>query len=212
MRTLIRVFAVAMVAAMASCASAPTDEEMSAADYGTAQTLENCQSAVKAWFQDNLKDPDSARYGWDAHAKRVGCPVTTTSKGATFRRPSATFRGLVQREELIWRIRQPRAIHGGRFQRQSSSNHGELPDVLLVLRPCGKVIGTPTGNETMATKRPDYGDARPEDLARALLRPKHQSNRKQQSNGRSDDAKRPRHLPNGVTVGETAYPYTRSRT
>ena len=93
MRTLVRVFAVAMVAAMTSCASAPTDDEIASADYGTAQTLEDCQRAVRAWFQANLKDPESARYEWDAPCQKGYLPGFYDIERGQF---PATF-GYIQR-------------------------------------------------------------------------------------------------------------------
>lgn len=58
-----RTLAVALaVAALSACASAPTKEQVQAADYGDPMSPEQCTELIEAALSYGLKDPGSAQF------------------------------------------------------------------------------------------------------------------------------------------------------
>lgn len=50
------------ISTLAGCASPPTQQEIQGADYGASVYQSDAENVVKAYFNANLKDPESARY------------------------------------------------------------------------------------------------------------------------------------------------------
>ncbi|WP_310614113.1 hypothetical protein [Limnohabitans sp.] len=50
------------IASLAGCATPPTREEISQADYGTPMTPAQCQATAEAFIKSTLKDPSSAQF------------------------------------------------------------------------------------------------------------------------------------------------------
>ena len=62
MRSMALVFV--LLSFLSGCASQPTPEQISKADYGASVYQEDAERAVKQFFGAYLKDPDSARYSF----------------------------------------------------------------------------------------------------------------------------------------------------
>ncbi|MCC8686085.1 hypothetical protein [Xanthomonas campestris] len=66
--------------AVAGCASAPTQQAISSADYGTPMTPQECQTVAREHITRLLKDPSSAQFrdepscdrGWSGKAPLLG--------------------------------------------------------------------------------------------------------------------------------------------
>lgn len=60
---MIKLFAAAGAAIiLAGCASAPTPDEVSRADYGKAMTEAECRAIVEPFLADRMKDPSSVQF------------------------------------------------------------------------------------------------------------------------------------------------------
>jgi hypothetical protein len=57
-------FALALAAGTASCATAPTTAEAQAADYGPLVAQERAQALAEDYLRTILRDPESARFTW----------------------------------------------------------------------------------------------------------------------------------------------------
>lgn len=62
MRTLRILLALAAMSLVSGCAYGPTQEQVSAANYGTEPDQSYAEQSAKDFFQTLLKDPDSAHY------------------------------------------------------------------------------------------------------------------------------------------------------
>lgn len=69
---------------IASCATAPTQQELSSADYGRAILQRECEEVVKNSMRLYLKDPESARYEFGACQRGYIQDPPIQGGGATF--------------------------------------------------------------------------------------------------------------------------------
>jgi hypothetical protein len=51
-----------LAATLASCASGPTPNQLSSADYGSAQSPQDCKRVAENFIKSRLKDPSSAQF------------------------------------------------------------------------------------------------------------------------------------------------------
>ncbi len=69
MKIFVAVFIVMALSLLAGCASGPTTEEITNADYGSPITQDDAQKQILAYFERRLKDPGAAQYKWGKVSK-----------------------------------------------------------------------------------------------------------------------------------------------
>jgi len=80
MRLLVMVVLSALL--VTGCASGPTPQEIESADYGASVYQADAERAVKAFFTNRLKDPESARYSFGSVSR--GYMVGSRVQGRKF--------------------------------------------------------------------------------------------------------------------------------
>ena len=55
-------YSLALLPLLTACASGPTPEQLSQADYGNEPSISECTSIAEGVISSSLKDPDSARF------------------------------------------------------------------------------------------------------------------------------------------------------